>query len=403
MGLRPRSRFTLLASLLLLGWVVWCVFLQFGLAASARRPPQTSLGQPRQAVAPADFHGATHGELAAAAQRGATAPAGSDAAAAAAAAAADAPPPSPCAADCHALEQTELPGDVVRWGAGHRTETAAACCDACRAAPKCNQWVWCGGASCAEQSRECWLKRRDAPWQDADVLTGRSSKWTSGIMVAPPSPPSARSAAGGAADEECDFGLLLLDGLVRLRLRREAAPHASEFVDRVLSEDGFEGAAEPPPLGPAVSHGLRFYRAEPVPPHWGSLDWPDNYFGGRWGPPYALLQGHLRPSGSAVRPATADTAQGARPVIRRGMVAWAGGGGGPDFFIALAAHPEWGNGHTVFAEVVGGDMAVIDAVMRRPLRVSNWGSINATELVVPMPFRLLTKEGVARRRQLKLN
>ena len=49
------------------------------------------------------------------------------------------------------------------------------------------------------------------------------------------------------------------------------------------------------------------------------------------------------------------------------------------------------------------DMAVIDAVMRRPLRVSNWGSINATELVVPMPFRLLTKEGVARRRQLKLN
>ena len=43
--------------------------------------------------------------------------------------------------------------------------------------------------------------------------------------------------------------------------------------------------------------GLRFYRAEPVPERWGSLDWPDNYFGGRWGPPYALLQGSLRPAG----------------------------------------------------------------------------------------------------------
>ena len=135
--------------------------------------------------------------------------------------------------------------------------------------------------------------------------------------------------------------------------------------------------------------GLRFYRAEPVPAHWASPDWPDNYFGGRWGPPYALLQGSLRPRASIVRPAAPDSAQGAKPVIRRGMVAWAGGGGGPDFFVALAQHPEWGNGHTVWAEVVPGDMAVIDAIMRRPLRVANWGSINATELVTPLPFALL--------------
>ena len=30
--------------------------------------------------------------------------------------------------------------------------------------------------------------------------------------------------------------------------------------------------------------------------------------------------------------------------------------------------------------------ATVDAILRRPLRVSNWGSINATELVTPMPF-----------------
>ena len=31
--------------------------------------------------------------------------------------------------------------------------------------------------------------------------------------------------------------------------------------------------------------GCTFYRAEPVPKHWGSMEWPDTYSGGRWGPP----------------------------------------------------------------------------------------------------------------------
>ena len=69
----------------------------------------------------------------------------------------------------------------------------------------------------------------------------------------------------------------------------------------------------------------------------------------------------------------------------------------PDFFIALAQHPEWGNGHTVWAEVLPQDMAVVDAIMRRPLRVANWGSINATELITPVPYALLTPEEAAAR------
>jgi cyclophilin family peptidyl-prolyl cis-trans isomerase len=74
------------------------------------------------------------------------------------------------------------------------------------------------------------------------------------------------------------------------------------------------------------------------------------------------------------------------------MVAWAGGRGGSDFFIALAQHPEWGNGHTVWAEVLPADMAIVDAIMSRPLRVANWGSINATELVTPVPYVILPPE-----------
>ena len=50
----------------------------------------------------------------------------------------------------------------------------------------------------------------------------------------------------------------------------------------------------------------------------------------------------------------------------------------------------------MFAEVLPADMAIVDAIMRRPLRVSNWGSINATELVSPLPFRLVPPPRPAR-------
>ena len=213
------------------------------------------------------------------------------------------------------------------------------------------------------------------------MLAGGSTAWASGVTVDKPASPAAAAGAGAAYD----LALLTPDGLVRLKLRPEAAS-ACKYVKALLAAQAAAGA--PPPIQSELRNGLRFYRAEPVPARWGSPDWPDNYNGGRWGPPYSLLQGSLRPLGRAPPPAQADRVQAARPVIRRGMVAWAGGGGGPDFFIALAKHPEWGNGHTVWAEVVGDDMAVVDAIMRRPLRVANWGSINATELVTPLPFAL---------------
>jgi hypothetical protein len=63
--------------------------------------------------------------------------------------------------------------------------------------------------------------------------------------------------------------------------------------------------------------GFRFYRAEPVPDRWGDARWPDDYFGGRWGPPYALLQGSLSPAPQArIQLSTAfnDKEQGAHPV-----------------------------------------------------------------------------------------
>ena len=156
---------------------------------------------------------------------------------------------------------------------------------------------------------------------------------------------------------------------MRLKLRPQA-PNAAEYVQGLLRlPDQHRSPASDEPLEPdpqrPTRSGLRFYRAEPVPAHWGSTSWPDNYFGGRWGPPYALLQGSLQPTGSALKPSSPDSGAGARPVIARGMCAWAAGGGGPEFFIALAEHPEWAHGHTVFAEVLPSDMAVIEGIMRR--------------------------------------
>ena len=311
---------------------------------------------------------------------------------------------------------TELPGDVVRWGAEHLVSSGAECCSACKKAQGCNSWVWCGhAAQCGGAHKQCWLKKRPNPYEDSDVLIGRSTKWTSGVVGAePPRDPQAADNGGGTSGPSavCDFALLTVEGLVRMRLRpqaKSAARYVAALLEELRAKQGQQGPSggagadssnliEAPAVDPArpVRDGLRFYRAEPVPARWGSLEWPDNYMGGRWGPPYALLQGSLRPSGTRVAPAAPDAGLGAKPIIRRGMVAWAGGGGGPDFFVALAQHPEWGNGHTVWAEVVPSDMAVIDKIMRRPLRVSNWGSINATELVSPLPYRLLAPEDLRR-------
>lgn len=134
---------------------------------------------------------------------------------------------------------------------------------------------------------------------------------------------------------------------IRMKLFEQQAPDAARFIRQVIRE----GCKK-----------CTIYRGEPVPEYWGSPDYPDRYFnGGRWGPPYALIQGQLIIA-NADNYANAK-AEPNRPVIERGMVAWAGGQGGPHFFIALAHHPEWEHGHTVFAQVLSDDMKYLDQLV----------------------------------------
>lgn len=76
-------------------------------------------------------------------------------------------------------------------------------------------------------------------------------------------------------------------------------------------------------------------------PEAGSID----NFGGP-GPPYALLQGSLPPVPGGWKAVAVESA----PFVQRGMVCLIGGG--PDFFIAVGPHHEWGHAHTVWGQAI---------------------------------------------------
>ena len=61
---------------------------------------------------------------------------------------------------------------------------------------------------------------------------------------------------------------------------------------------------------------------------------------------------------------------------------------GPAFFIALADHPEWGRGHTVFGDIVEGDMEVVERIVAQPAKTGS-GKIPITNLLTPVAFSLV--------------
>jgi len=95
--------------------------------------------------------------------------------------------------------------------------------------------------------------------------------------------------------------------------------------------------------------GCNFYRHEHVPADWGK--------NGFYGPPYALLQGSLQD-------VTADPAFENAVPIRPGHVCFI-----PkcrEFFIATAAHTEWGTSHSVWGEVDQESLQMIEKVPFEP-------------------------------------
>ena len=96
---------------------------------------------------------------------------------------------------------------------------------------------------------------------------------------------------------------------------------------------------------------------------------------------YALVQGRL--SGPGVR---SDLPREGSPMVERGSVALIGSG--PDFFIAVKHHHEWGTAHTVWGEVLEEDMGPVDAITKLPVKEEVWGQTHVTVLTEALPFRM---------------
>jgi cyclophilin family peptidyl-prolyl cis-trans isomerase len=168
---------------------------------------------------------------------------------------------------------------------------------------------------------------------------------------------------------------------IYIRLYDQQAPKAAHYIQQLASLD--DGCTQ-----------CTLYRGEPVPPYWGSPDYPNRSFnGGRWGPPYALVQGAFISSNNnntiqLIPPPAESTST---PVIQKGMVAWAGGKGRPHFFIALADHPEWNHEHTVWGEVVNKkrDLSKLQALLlSRPLVTTTHTLPVVSNFVTPISFTL---------------
>lgn len=82
------------------------------------------------------------------------------------------------------------------------------------------------------------------------------------------------------------------------------------------------------------------------------------------------------------------------PIMTRGMVAWAGGGTGPDFFIDNYREPAkfWGTQHTVFGEILSQEessFSLLDQIWEFPTHVRN----GMTFLENPISFQMVLLEG----------
>ena len=341
---------------------------------------------------------------------------------------------------------TEMGGGiVVGGGAKLKLESPHACCAAClahntavprpRGRRNCTTWVFNMDGEHA-QFRECWFKQHDEPWADIELLAGGARSWTTGIALEPPPStmgivPTSRSCGddrwrlhhpngtakaapealyprpemrgvhraelslcGAVRADEASIALEIQGALVRIRLNRVTCPKATQWLDALVDGGLCANRTRCAP------HCCNFYRAEAAvgvhrlpdaflrahrydparPPSWGKDYW--------WGPPYAFIQGRLWHGGPGPWK-NSDTnlpSEGRMPVLHRGTVELVGGG--PDFLIALADHPMMPP-HNAFGHVVEEDMHILDGLIEAgPIKVQNWGAINATVFEKAVPFFL---------------
>ena len=301
----------------------------------------------------------------------------------------------------------------------------------------CNVWVWCSNAErCGKRHGQCWLKHAKQLWADQALTVGTSEAWTAGTVQAAPAdhPSGAGRFTPSAADADLalDFALAIselqpsepsvvksaAEGVVagdaatatmskragsgawmrtvRLKIR-DAAPRSAARL-RALAhaaaapEAAREWAAALMDAAAGVAAAAACAASplgvltggQPVPKHWGLATLLDGFgVHARWPRGAAILHGILGAgwAGTGIRNGSfrMRVPVEAHPVpVLRGSMCWSTlGADGPDFFIALADHPQLGVAHTVVGEVVREDIMLLDQLadevsrgrLRLPARV----------------------------------
>lgn len=255
---------------------------------------------------------------------------------------------------CRGIANLEFWGSVVRSAEQVKVESSHGCCSACKAlcssdkSCECNTWVYCADrALCADSFGECWLKKQKKVLEPEVHNSGKEVGWTSGLIYGP------------------NQGIVALEiphGVIRIKLLPECAPLSVTYILELLT----------------LRHcaGCQIYRAESRGALWddkGDLV-KQGGRGGQVGPPYALVQGVLAPSGTKFP----DNLMESHQRVQRGMVGWVEGG--PHFFISLANHDEWQARHAIFGQVLAEDMAVVEELAALPTRPATWSGITAAVL-----------------------
>ncbi|KAG2429165.1 hypothetical protein HYH02_014100 [Chlamydomonas schloesseri] len=247
---------------------------------------------------------------------------------------------------CFVAPKAEFWGEPVVWGPEHHTPDAAECCAACRAhqlaaarggldagvnSTACNTWVYCGNQErCGPHYRECWLKHQQTiPPPEARASSGNNANsiWTSGVVYD-------SDEWLKQYDSRATLTLHFELGDVVVRLLPELAPASVRELRRMAALLALEGTG---------CDGCKLYRSEV------------NF----------LVQGVIRHPGAYVAtPRRPNPPQ--KKVMERGLACWAGGMGGPDWFVNLIDQSGFGDDHLCWGKIE--DMSLMDAIVKLPTK-----------------------------------
>jgi cyclophilin family peptidyl-prolyl cis-trans isomerase len=248
-------------------------------------------------------------------------------------------------AQCAPVQGYDFWGDpTLIWGYDHRAADAAECCAACHAhrqvvarggteqgrnSSSCNLWAFCGHSDkCGSRFGECWLRGAKKLPTPPNLPEGanEAAGWMSGVVYDDDS-------AHLAAYNNTALVFTTKLGDIHIELLPELAPTSVRELRRAATILAPSGHCS----------NCRIYR-------------PEKNF---------LVQGILEAPGVYVAtPRNPNPPQ--RMVMERGLVCWAGGGGGPHWFVNMVNQTGFKDEHLCFGLVK--NMTLFEAILELPVK-----------------------------------